>query len=121
MPRRDLLRQVQRITELADEFELGLQPIGVVFLASQHRLEEIAAPAVVFGHTEVDTRVEAGDRLGLEIEGQAQLLGDRLTDQDRPSRCMFGTPSRYKMRSINSSASFISPIDSSRNLLARCS
>ena len=37
----------------------------------------------------------------------------------RPRRCMFGMPSKYRIRSISASASFISSIDSWRNLSAR--
>ena len=42
----ELLREVVGLAELADEAELGLEPVGVVFLAFEDLLEQLAGAVV---------------------------------------------------------------------------
>ena len=41
-----MLAPVEGLAKLADEFELGLEPVGVVFLSSEHRFEEVPGAVV---------------------------------------------------------------------------
>ena len=114
----DLLGEVVRVADLAIELELGLEPVGVLFLAFEDVLEQVAAAVVALVDAERDAAVEALDRVASRARGRGcSCSGTVSPTRTVPSRCRLGTPSRYRMRSISSSASFISSIDSSRKCL----
>lgn len=46
----DLLRQVVGLADLADQLELGLEPVGMLLLAGQNGLGDLSAPVVAQLH-----------------------------------------------------------------------
>src|SRR6185436_18247871 len=62
--------------------ELGLEPVGVVFLVAQHLLEQVAGAVVAETAAELDGRVQGLHRALFHLEVEAELLGHGLADVD---------------------------------------
>src|SRR5262245_48302368 len=77
-----LLCEVMCLAERLEETDLGLQPIGVLFLRVKNALEELARPVVAERAAQLDRLVQHRDRLVLEREIERELLRHRLTDVD---------------------------------------
>jgi hypothetical protein len=106
-----LLREVVGFADLADRLLLGLEPVDVVFLADEDPLEQCTCGVVTGGDAGRDAGVEALDRVVLQ-------LGTVSPTRTGLRRCMLGTPSKNRIRSMISSACFISSIDSCRECSA---
>ena len=77
-----MLGQVLLDADLTDGFELGLEPVGVLFLGDEDLLEEVTGAVVGGGHAGGNATVEAFDGLVLDGEVVAELLFDVLADQE---------------------------------------
>ena len=75
-----LLREVVLLADLANQLELLLDPIGVLFLGDEDALEQILRRVVMRGARRFDTLVEERDRRVLELQVALELLADRLAD-----------------------------------------
>jgi hypothetical protein len=113
----ELLGEVVGLSQVLDQPELGLQPVGVLLLRHEDAGEEVLAGVVALVAAELDAVVEALDRAVLELEVGPELLGD-CPMVSRSSRWKLGSPSRKRMRSASRSACFISSMDSCRTLWA---
>src|SRR5690554_336242 len=79
----DLGGQVVLHAHLRDQLELGLEPVGVRLLADELALEQRPGAVVALGHAQRDAAVVALDGGALEVEVEAELLGDRLAHPHR--------------------------------------
>src|ERR1700722_8342065 len=86
----NLLGQVVGLAELADQLELGLEPIGVILFAREYPLEQIPGAVIVLGHAQGDAPVQSGDGLALQIEAEGQLFDGRLSDLHRSQPLQVG-------------------------------
>ena len=90
----DQLGEVVGVAQLADQLELGFEPVGVRLLAEQDLLEQLATSVVAELDAASDATVETIDRLVFELEGELQLLDRVSPTRTVPRRCRFGRPSR---------------------------
>src|SRR5262245_3375622 len=75
-----LLREIVLLADLADQLELGLEPVCVLLLADEDPGEEILAGVVARLAGRLDTLVEKRDRGVLELEVALELFLDGLAD-----------------------------------------
>src|SRR5207249_2495100 len=80
----DLLGQVVPFARLRDQAHLGFDPVRVVLLTFQHLLEELPGAVIARASGRLDARVEEADRVTLELEVEAELLGHGLADVHLP-------------------------------------
>src|SRR5437867_782237 len=76
----DLLGEIVALAGLRDEHELGLDPVGVLFLALEDRRQELAGAVVAEAAGDLDGGIEGLDGRLLHLEIEAELLGHRLAD-----------------------------------------
>jgi hypothetical protein len=74
-----LLREVVLDADLADGFELGLEPVGVLLLVDEHVGEQLAAAVVTDPDARGDAVVQPLDRFPLRLQVELELLGHRLS------------------------------------------
>src|SRR5215510_12305295 len=77
-----LLREVILLADLADQLELGLEPVGVLLLSDQDPGEQILGGVVASLAGGLDALVQERDRRVLELKIALELLLDGLADAE---------------------------------------
>ncbi len=78
-----LLGEVVLLADLADQFELGFEPIGVLLLGHEDAFEQCSRRVVTDRRADSNAVVEPLDRCVLELEVELELRGHGLADGDR--------------------------------------
>src|SRR3546814_11199159 len=86
----DMLGQVVGLAELLDEVELALEPVGVLLLVDEDRLEQLAGAVVARCGGGGDPVVEAREGLALELEVEPELPGGGLAPPHERKRGVEG-------------------------------